>query len=257
MSFARRVLPLALVAIALTGCGRTMNQVARPVGGVKANPAASGSMAARAVAPDDAKVLAEDDRRAQYWSGGDAVRVMAIHSTALNTTAISAAGNVYLSPSKFHDSKPCVFVARHYGFAAAAQYQEIPDYNRLAYNLKPLPASGYAVNAKLAFDLARNFVPPAPAAGQPATGKEATVFLSTRAILVHAGTANPEWRFYASDKKYAIDAITKELQAPTPQVNPKDPLNGGAEVDIQRAAAVFLPTSLSQPNVRKEPTATN
>ncbi len=255
MRIASRLVPLVLVSVALVGCGRTMNQVARPIGGAKAAPASA--VGTRAVAPDDTKVLTEDDRRANYWSGGDAVRVMAVHTTALNTTSISAAANVYLSPSRFHDSKPCVFVARHYGFASVAQYQEIPDYNRLAYNLKPLPAAGYAVNAKLAFDLARGFAPPAPAAGQPANRAEGSVFLSSRAILVHAGSANPQWRFYASEKKYAIDAITKEILAPTPQVNPKDPLNGGAEVDIQRAAAVFLPTSLSQANDRREPKPTN
>lgn len=255
MRFASRLVPLVLVSVALVGCGRTMNQVARPLGGAKAAPAAS--MGARAVAPDDAKVLNEDDRRAAYWSGGDAVRVMAIHATALNTASISAAANVYLSPSRYHDARPCVFVGRHYGFAAVAQYTELVDYNRLAYNLRPLVKEQIAVGAKLAFDLAKGFTPPAPAAGQPAnTTKEGTVFLATRAILVQLGTADPEWRFYAADKKYAINARTKEMLAPAPQVNPKDPLNGGAEVDLQRAAAVFLPTSLSQPNDRREPKPT-
>ena len=257
MRFASRLVPLVLVSVALVGCGRTMNQVARPTGGAKAAPAAS--MGARAVAPDDAKVLAEDARRANYWSGGDAVRVMAVHTTALNTTAVSAAANVFVSPSKFHDSRPCVFVARHYGFAAVAQYQEIPDYNRLAYGLKPLDPAAIAVSATTAFGLAKGFVPPAPASGQPAntTTAEGATFLASRAILVQAGTADPEWRFYASSKKYAINARTKEIVAPTAQVNPADPLNGGGEVDIQRAAAVFLPTNLGQANDRREPKPTN
>lgn len=257
MRFASRLVPLVLVSVALVGCGRTINQVARPTGGAKAAPAASAGMGARAVAPDDAKVLAEDERRANYWSGGDAVRVMAVHTTALNTTKVSAAANVFLSPSKFHDSKPCVFVARHYGFAAVAQYQELPDYNKLAYALKPLAKEAIAVNATMAFGLAKGFVPPAPAAGQPAGGTEATVFLNSRAILVQTGAADPEWRFYASGKKYAINARTKEILAPVAQVNPRDPLNGGAEVDIQRASEVFLPTNLGQANDRREPKPTN
>lgn len=255
MRNASRLVTLVLVSAALVGCGRTLNQVARPTGGAKAAPAAS--VGTRAVAPDDAKVLTEDDRRANYWSGGDAVRVMAVHTTAMNTTALSAAANVYLSPSKFHDSKPCVFVARHYGFASVAQYQEIPDYNRLAYNLKPLAKASIAVGAKLAFDLAKGFVAPAPASSQPAAATEGAFFVASRAILVQAGTPDPEWRFYAADKKYAINARTKEIVAPTAQVKPNDPLNGGSEVDIQRAAAVFLPTNPMQANDRREPKASN
>jgi hypothetical protein len=258
MSLARRLVPLVLASVALAGCGRTMAPMARPIGAQRQAPASQ--VGAMAVAPDDAKVLAEDTRRAVYWAG-DAVRVMAIHTTGLNTTAISSAANVYLSPSRYHDSQPCVFVARHFGFQVLAQYTQVPDYNRLAYNLKPLVAANIAVAAKTAFDLSKAWAPAQPASPPPGAAPGGTTekafFLNSRAILVQAGTADPEWRFYANGKKYAINARTKEMQAPTPQENPNDPLVQTLEADLQRASSVFLPTNPSQANIRTEPKPTN
>ena len=249
-----RLIPVVLCAVALVGCGRAVSPAAPRAAGVGA------TVGANAVAPDDAKVLAEDDRRAQYWAG-DAVRIMAIHTTALNTTAISASGNVYLSAARYHDSKPCVFVGRHYGFKAVAQFTELADYNRLAFKLKPLPGA-VEVTATAALNLAKTFQPaaaacpsgkdcpsPAPAAKQ--------VFLASRAILVQsAGAAAPEWRLYGANKKYAVNTQTKEVTV-ADQQNPGDPLNEGDDVDVQRASAVFLPTSLTQANNRSAPVGTN
>lgn len=253
-----RLFSLVLVAAALTGCGRAMAPAA-------AKLPASSSAAAKSVAPDDAKVLAEDARRAGYWAG-DATRVMAIHTTALGTTALSASANVYFSEAKYRRDAVAVFVARHYGFKFVAQYTEVKDrgLQGLSSALKGLPG-GTNLTAKGAFDLARNFKLPVAQPSQPtqptqpATGATESIKLITgsRAILVQHGTDAPQWRFYANNQKYAINADTKEILAPEPQMDPMDPLNGGADVAIQRAAAVFLPTDPMQPNDRSAPDGTN
>lgn len=259
MTRSSRLFSLVLVAAALTGCSRAM----APTGAARVS--APAGVTAQSVAPDDAKVLAEDVRRATYWAD-DAVRVMAVHTTALGTTALSASANVYYSDANYRRGQVAVFVARHYGFKFAAQFTEVKDrgLQGLASALKPLPG-GTAVTAKLAFDLAKNFKLPAPQPSQPtqptqpATGAAESLKLitGTRAILVQHGTEQPQWRFYAGSQKYAINADTKEVLPPEPQVNPNDPLNGGADVAIQRASAVFLPTDIMQPNDRSAPVGSN
>jgi hypothetical protein len=262
MTRSSRLFSLVLVAAALTGCSRAM----APTGAAKL-PASSASTAS-SVVPDDAKVLAEDARRATYWAG-DAVRVMAVHTTALGTTALSASANVYYSDANFRRGEVAVFVARHYGLKFAAQFTELKDrgLQGLASALKPLP-SGTNVTAKLAFDLAKNFKFPSTQPSQPiqptqptqpATGAAESLKLitGTRAILVQHGAEPIQWRFYAASLKYAINADTKEVLPPVPQVDPNDPLNGGADVAIQRASAVCLPTNIFQPNDRSAPVGTN
>lgn len=238
---------------ALSGCGRSTVAMPRQPN-MAYRPAPTAPATASAVAPDDPAILTEDTRRAVHWSA-DAVRVLAIHTTGLNTLQVSASANVYFSAARFHDYKPCVFVARRFGFKSLAQYGEVSDYSRLVANLKPLP-SDVPVSAKIAFNVARQ----APASGNCPAGATCPPpaprnFSSTRALLVNTGTEAPAWWLYGSGQKFTVNAQTREMSAPEPQSNPNDPLSKGLDVDLQRAAAIFLPANVRQANERKEPKA--
>jgi len=257
------LLPTLLI---LAGCGKqSALQPARPA---LNHPVAA--VGARAVAPDTDAVFANDLRRAQYWSNSDdKLRlVMSIQVTGLNTQKISAAANVFFSPEAFYAAKPSVFVARHYGSAKIAQYLELTDFNKFA---NKLPAIGaFAVKSAEAWDLAKTFTPagnaPACPTDQPCPKPSATTakrfFTSTRAFLIQpqaGGVAQggPSWVLYADKQKFTIDAQTKAVVGPAPQVNPDDRLNGGDEVDYQRASTIWLPTNPMQANNRPEPQGTN
>jgi hypothetical protein len=252
------MLPLVLIA---TGCG---SSVARPA---SAMSAASAAAAAKSVAPDDAKLFTEDNRKAQYWAekfGGNAVLVMSIQTTALNSQKLSSAANVYFSPEAYYASAPCVLVARHYLTSGLSQTTEIVDFSRVAAKLKGLPVTngdpapgqttpiatpGWQIKAAAAWTQAH---------GTPGPGMSKAFFSSSRANLVKlTDDGNPTWNVYADNQRYQIDAITGVSQPPTTQINPNDRLNEGFEVDLQRASAIWMPNNPMQPNIVAEPKPSN
>lgn len=244
-----RLLLTLVGAALLTGCGRAQGPIPRgpfPANGPGRTPSIS------AVAPDDPGIFKEDTRRAKHWSD-DAVRVLAIHSTGLGLLQVSASANVFFSPSRFHDSKPSVFVARHYGFRAIAQYGAMPDYARLVANLKPLEDST-PVSAKTAFNMARQS--PGQASCPPGTTCPPNAqrsFSLSRAILLNHSNEDPVWWVYTGKKKLTINASTRQVAPAVPQVDPNDSLASGLDVDLQRAAAIYLPVNPNQANERTAP----
>jgi hypothetical protein len=245
--------------LTLVGCGRGVPTALSAVD--RAKP----SVAAKGVAPDHENVLGEDIRRARYWQA-DAQLVMAIHATALNTTKISASGNVFYSQEAFLAGQPCVFVARHYGFRPIAQYTESVDFARLAGRLAVI--GKYAVKAEDAWRIAKSYQPapaptptPIPGAPQamhdPAPAKANAPIWSSRAVLLQPEGKAAQWYFYAQNKVITIDAETKAVLDATPRINPNDRLNTGFDVDVQRAAIAWLPTSRGGDNIITEPKATN
>jgi hypothetical protein len=246
-----RLLLTLVGAALLTGCGRAPGSV--PRGPIPAN-GPGGTPSISAVAPDDPGIFKEDTRRARHWSD-DAVRVLAIHSTGLGLglLQVSASANVFFSPNRFHDYKPSVFVARHYGLRAIAQYGAMPDYARLVASLKPLEGPT-PVSAKIAFNIARQS--PGQASCPPGTTCPPNAqrsFSLSRAILLNPSNEGPVWWFYTGKKKLTIDASTREVASSAPQVDPNDSLASGLDVDLQRAAAIFLPMNPNQANERTEP----
>lgn len=250
------ILPAALFA---AGCGTHGLQPAVGMGSLKGTSQA----AARAVAPDDPAILADDTRKANYWAekyGGAANLVMSIQTTALNSQKISAAANVFYSPEAFYASQPCVFVSRHYLGKWLGQDTELADYNKLASKLKPI--GNYTVKAAAAWSLAHGWQPvpsappcttsgPCPSAPPAPAGKR--FFSSSRAFLIQPDGGNAIWNLYAEKEKYVIDAVTGDVTPPQPQVDPNDQLNEGTEPDLQRACAVWLPMNPMQPNLQKDP----
>jgi hypothetical protein len=80
--------------------------------------------------------------------------------------------------------------------------------------------------------------------------------LSNSSLLpMSCGAENPTWWLYGAGQKFVINAVTREVTPPVQQTSPSDPLAQGLDVDLQRAAAIFLPASLSQANEKKEPKA--
>jgi hypothetical protein len=258
---ARKLMALVAPALLLTtlaGCGRTY-QAAVPVTSARTAP-----VSAQGVAPDHEAVLAGDIRRAQYWAS-DAKLVMAIHATKLNTTAISASANVFYSEEAFLSGKTCVFVARHYGIRPIAQYTESPDYNRLAGRLAAIGA--YTVKAQEAWRIAKTYQPdPGAGAANPAPSAAPTAapvapkprfFMESRAFLIQPAKGDPEWHFYGANQLFTINAKSRAVAGPTPAINPNDRLNSGLEVDMERAAANWLPLGTGGDNSITEPQPTN
>lgn len=250
LRFALLALPFALAM----GCGVNQPQLARPVS-LQAN-----TYAARGVQPDS--TFQNDLRRAQYWDP-DAVLIMSIQCTALNTTHISAACNVFYSDDMYTNSQPCVLVARHYGFPGIARYSAVVDANDLAHQMKPI--GGYVVTADQAFSIAKTFpgmlMNPAPAVpGAAPTAAPAPVnriFPFTRAFLQQPEQGDPEWDFYATNQKFAIDAQTKAVLSESQRQDPNDRLNSGLDVALQRASAMWLPMLPGESSDHSAPTATN
>jgi hypothetical protein len=242
------ILPAALL---LAGCGRG------PVTASSAQVKGKTSVAAKAVAPDDPSILADDMRKANYWAekyGGSANLIMSIQTTALNSQKISSAANVFFSPEGYYGAKPCVFVTRHYLSKYIGFDTEMVDYNKFASRLKPIGA--HTVLAPAAWSLAHGWQ---PAAICPTTGPCPTpapagnrFFTSSRAFLTQAD-AGPAWSLYADKQKFVIDAVSGVVAAPIAQIDPTDKLNEGFEPDSQRAAAVWLPSSPFEPNTQTDP----
>lgn len=236
-------LALAAALAALVGCGRSAPPLARPLG--------AAAPAARGVTPGS--TFDQDVRRAKYWQA-DAALVMQIHTTVLGT-GLAASANVFFSREAIVGNQMPVFVARHYGARALAQYQALPDHERYAGTLKPLGA--FQVDAKEAYDLARKVmvqpdpnVPPAP------TG-DMRYFPSSRALLFQPGEGNPEWRVYATSKRWVIDAQTRQVSLPTVRETPSDRLNGSRDADLQRAAQLWLPMALGADRPAEQPEPSN
>ena len=250
----------AVLVTTLVGCGRPY-QSAVPVASTRTAP-----VSAQGVSPDHEATLAGDIRRAQYWAS-DAKLVMAIHATKLNTTAVSASANVFYSQEAFLSGKTSVFVARHFGLRPIAQYTEVPDYNRLAGTLAGIGA--YTVKAADAWKLAKSYQPdPAPGTATPAPAPSASpsaapvaaksrFFLESRAFLIQPTGADAEWHFYGNNQFFTINAKSRAVVGPVPAINPADRLNTGREVDLERAAAAWLPLSRGGDNIVLEPQATN
>jgi hypothetical protein len=251
-----RLLTVAAIAglIALSGCGRTSPQMARPLSATSK----SGAVAAKGVAPD--QVFASDLRRAKYWAG-DAVHVMAVHTTFGNSTKLGASANVFFSEEARIAGATSVFVARHYGVSAVAQYTEMKDYAGLAGSLQPIENFVGAARAEEAWSKVKQYNPapaPSPSAAPAQTYvPNGQTLLSTMAFLVQ-GTegADSAWSFYTSKQKFTINALTGALGAPQPRVDPNDRLNTSFEANLQRAAAVWLPNK-GTTNRQDEPQGTN
>jgi hypothetical protein len=254
---ARKLMALvapALIAASLAGCGRSY-QAAVPVASTR-----STVVSAQGVSPDHEATLAGDIRRAQYWAS-DAKLVMAIHATKLNTTAISASANVFYSQEAFLSGKTSVLVARHYGLRPLAQYTEVPDYNRLAGSLAAIGA--YSIKAPEAWKIAKNYQPdPAPGATQPAPSAAPTAapaapkprfYLESRSFLIQPAAGDAEWHFYGGSQFFTINAKSRAVVGPAPAINPNDRLNTGREVDLERAAAAWLPLGTGGDNITAEP----
>lgn len=238
---ARILTLLAVAGLMATGCGRQMPQLARP-----AMEQARQPVQARSVTPD--QEFAKDLKRALYWDRA-AVLVMSVHTTALNTRAISASANVFYSPERAYAGKTSVFVARHYGISAAAQYTEMPDFEGLASSLQPIGA--YKIKAEEAWAMAKNWRrAPAPQPSSLPAGAQVKeqIMLSSRAFLIQEKGQSPTWNFYANSHKFTIDANSGQMPEPTIQDNPNDYMNKAREVQLQRAASTWLPTSLGQTN---------
>lgn len=257
-STSTRLLATLVAALALAGCGRAAQPLARPA-------VMTGATAgARSVTPDHEKVFSEDVRRATYWMP-DAKLVMAIHATALNTTKISASGNVFFSAEAFQQGRTAVFVARHYGFKPIAQFQQVDDYKHVARRLGAI--GSYAVRSEQAWTIAKGYVPGQPAAQHdpnqpgpapsPATPTANRMMLSTVAFLIQPAAGDPEWNFYAGAQKFTINARTKQVLDASRRIDAGNPLNDQGDAELQRAAAAWLPLSAGQAVQRTEPRGTN
>lgn len=231
------LLTVAAIAglLVLSGCGRSAPQMARPIGAT----AKSGNVAARGVAPD--KVFANDLRRARYWGGDNVVHVMAIHTTFGNSTRFGASANVFYSPDAAQAGKTSVFVARHYGLSPMAQYTEIKDYNGLAAGLKPIVNFASASKAEAAWLRVKKFVPAPGPSAPPTEHVREPLLLNTMAFLTQGEGSAATWSFYTGKRKFTVDALTGELNAPQLRVDPNDRLNMNDEASLQRAAAIWLP----------------
>jgi hypothetical protein len=247
------LIPAALLA--LSGCGLGGPQLALPARAVPA-----GAVAVQGVAPDNANVIAKDTQKAQYWQN-DAQLVMSIQTTALNTTAISASANVYFSRNAQAQSQAPVFVARHYGIASFAHYVAVMDAADLAANMRPLPGQGVTVKAEDAFAIAKHLAMPPialPGCACPAPVPTANrFFFSSRALLIQPQQGNPMWAFYAGSQTFTIDAVTQQAYGPVTRVNANNPTAIGPDVALQRAASVWLPTSLFAPVLNPPPAPTS
>lgn len=252
---ARKLALLLTSGLLLTvaGCGRNAPSALSAVDRAKPAP-----VSAKGVAPDHDNVLTNDIRRAQYWQP-DAALVASIHATSMNTTKISASANVFYSQEAFLEGKPAVFVARHYGIRPAAQYLESPDYTRLAGRLAAI--GKYSVKAEDAWRIAKAYVPgvPSPAPGQPTVTPvvKPQPIWNSRAVLIQPAGKAAEWRFFSPTQMLVIDAESKAVIDVSARIDPKDRLNTGFEVDLQRAAIAWLPTGLGGDNVITEPKPTN
>jgi hypothetical protein len=246
------ILPVALLA---TGCGGHGLQAVSTGAQIKSPH----HVAAKAVAPDDPGILADDLRKANYWAekfSGSANLVMSIQTTALNSQKVSSAANVFFCPEAYYASKPCVFVTRHYLSKYIGFDTEMVDFNRFASKLKTI--GPYDVKAPAAWSNAHGWQPaaicpttgPCPAPAAAAAGK--LFFSSSRAFLTQ-GDSTATWSLYADKQKFAIDAKSGVVSAPVPQIDPNDKLNEGYEPDSQRAAAVWLPTSPFEANIQTDP----
>lgn len=244
---------LAAALVMASGCGHNVLQAST------ATARTASGAAAKAVAPDDPAVLADDVKKANYWVeryGGDANLVMSIQTTALNTQKISTAANVFFSPEGFYASKPCVFVSRHYFTKGLSQQTEISDYTRLAAGLHKI--GDYSVKTAAAWSLAHGWQPiatacaPNTACPTPAPAGKA-FFTSSRAMLIQ-GATNPVWELFADGHKYEIDAVANAITAHEDKAaNPNDPLDESGDADLQRASAIWLPTNPMQPNTQAQP----
>ncbi|MEB3196217.1 MAG: hypothetical protein VKP62_03345 [Candidatus Sericytochromatia bacterium] len=236
-------------SLCLTACGRPAPApiVRLPQAGKRLAPQQPVSVSA--VAPDQPRLLAEDHRRAKQWAA-DAVRVMGVYSTSGGLAPWTASANVYTSPSRAASGNPAVFVARHFGFQAIAQYSEVADYPQLAGQLAALPDE-MPVNAASAITAARQ----APLPSSTPVGSLPRAFTPSRAILLGSQGGAPEWRLYDGGVRVTVDARSKTLSPAVAVGNPIDPLAQGIDVDIQRAAAAYLPSGLLGPTERREPQA--
>lgn len=274
---ARWIATLLSPALLLAGCGRAMTSVAGPMAKT------TSGIQARSVSPAQDSVLAGDVRRALYWAP-DAQLVMAVQTTILVSTALSASANIFVSQQQYINGSPNVFVARHYGFPLVATYATTTNDAQLANGLGALnqqPLSNDSqmlagiwqglVSPQEAISIAKTFsnVPvPAPttapttcsAMGCPVPAPTIVpanrFFVATRALLVQGGNG-PVWNFYGNTEKFVIDATTRQVQGPLPAPNPADELNTGTDVDLQRASMDWLPMSPMQPINQQVPTATN
>gem|GEM_PF-6316913 len=247
----------------LVTLGACHRGVVAPATGIRVT---QGNGGVRATTPDDEKTLFEDTRRALRWRA-DAERVMAIHTTTMNSLALSSSCNVYFSNGAFFESRPAIFLARHYGMSGVKQYLELSDHIATARSFQALGDS--LVRANEAWNLARRIVPavmpsavPSPGASaanavQSAYQPQTRFFASSRAFLLRLDDHAPEWWVFANQQKFVINAVSRGVQGPTPQLDPVDPLQQGLDVELQRAAAVWLPSHPFKANDRSEPSPTN
>lgn len=222
-----RHLALALAACtALTACGQAAQLTS-------ARPASAKNASASGIAPDSARILAEDTARATYWQP-DAVRVMALRSTRLNTTALSSTANVFYSADAAADDKPALLIARHTGVASAAKFYEERLYTEVAASLAPI-GDDVTVTADQALQTAQQALAPAGSAA----GAKATIF-SSNAFLV-ADEAGPKWVLTAGSRQVVVHAQTRAVlqTAPRPKLNQY--YNQDFALELQRAAATWLP----------------